>query len=71
MPHMLWQSMVVSLIGVIFASAAMVTMSPAYLEASTEQQQLVDKARLTVEAFATDPQQEHVRQWLSSGRGIQ
>ena len=40
------------------------------LAASTEQQQLVDKAKLTVEAFATDPQQQDVRQWLSSAKGV-
>lgn len=69
MPHMLWHSRV-PLIGVMFASAVMVTMSPVYLEASTEQQQLIDKAKLTVEAFATDPEQEDVRQWVSSGKGV-
>ena len=69
MPHMPWQSMV-PLIGVVVAAVVTATMSPAYLEASTEQQQLVDKAKLTVEAFATDPQQEDVRQWLSSGKGV-
>ena len=69
MPRMPWQFMV-CLIGAMFAAAVTVTMSPAYLEASTEQQQLVDKARLTVEAFATDPQQADVRQWLSSGKGV-
>src|SRR6476660_9003850 len=68
MPHMPWQ-FIVSLIGVMFA-ATTVTMSPAYLEASTEQQQLIDKAKLTVEAFATDPEQEDVRQWVSSGKGV-
>src|SRR6476661_7256393 len=69
MPHMPWQ-FIVSLIGVMFAAAITVTMSPAYLEASTEQQQLIDKAKLTVEAFATDPEQEDVRQWVSSGKGV-
>src|SRR6476646_5363532 len=51
MPHMLWQ-FIVSLIGVMFAAAITVTMSPAYLEAST------------------DPEQEDVRQWVSSGKGV-
>jgi len=40
------------------------------LAASTEQQQLVDKAKLTVEAFAADPQQEDVRQWVASAKGV-
>src|SRR6476469_689482 len=68
MPHMPWQ-FIVSLIGVMFA-ATTVTMSPAYLAASTEQQQLIDKANLTVDAFATDPEEEAVRQWVSSGKGV-
>jgi lipid-binding SYLF domain-containing protein len=61
-----------SLIAVIgmLTAAVTVTMTPAPLHASTEQQQLVDKARLTVEAFATDPQQEDVRQWVSSSKGV-
>src|SRR6476661_5118235 len=50
MPHMPWQFIVS--IGVMFAAAIAVTMSPAYLEASTE------------------PQQEDVRQWVSSGKGV-
>ena len=58
-----------AVIGMI-AAVVTATISPAHLQASTEQQQLVDKARLTVEAFATDPQQEEVRQWVSSGKGI-
>jgi len=69
MPYMPWQSMA-PLISVMFAVAVTATMSPAHLQASTEQQQLVDKARLTVEAFATDPQQEDVRQWVSSSKGV-
>jgi lipid-binding SYLF domain-containing protein len=69
MPYMPWQSMV-PLISVIFAAAITATMSPGHLQASTEQQQLVDKARLTVEAFAMDPQHDDIRQWVSSGKGI-
>ena len=64
-----WPS-IVPLIGVMFATVVTVTMCPARLQASTEQQQLVDKARLTVEAFATDPEQEEVQQWVSSGKGV-
>ena len=57
---------VIGMIAAVFTA----TMSPAHLQASTEQQQLVDKARLTVAAFAMDPQQEDVRQWVSSGKGV-
>jgi lipid-binding SYLF domain-containing protein len=57
---------VIGMIAAVFTA----TMSPAHLQASTEQQQLVDKARITVEAFAMDPQQEDVRQWVSSGKGV-
>jgi lipid-binding SYLF domain-containing protein len=38
--------------------------------ASTEQQQLVEKAKLTVEAFARDPQQEDLRQWMTKSKGV-
>ena len=47
---------------------AMTGLVPA--DASTEQQQLVDKATLTVEAFAADPQQEDLRRLVSSSKGL-
>ena len=54
----------------MIAVAAPETMTPAHLYASTEQQQLVDKAKLSVEASATDPQQQDVRQWLAKAKGV-
>lgn len=57
------------ILGLIAAGAA-ATMVVEPLAASTEQQQLVDKAKLTVEAFATDPQQQDVRQWLAKAKGV-
>ena len=61
-----------ALIAVVGMIATVVpgTISPISGNASTEQQQLVDKAKLTVQAFAIDPQQQDVRQWVSSGKGV-
>jgi SH3 domain-containing YSC84-like protein 1 len=58
-----------AVIGMI-ASVFTATMSPAHLQAFTEQQQLVDKAKLTVEAFSADPQQQDVLQWISKAKGV-
>lgn len=63
------QRSLIAVIGMIAIFVA-ATMRPMSAEASTEQQQLVDKAKLTVEAFAMDPQQQDVHQWMSSGKGI-
>jgi SH3 domain-containing YSC84-like protein 1 len=57
-------------IGVIAAIAATTTISPTDACASTEQQQLVDKAKLTVQAFAADSQQQDVREWVSTSKGL-
>ena len=58
----------VALIGLV--TAAIIAASPMPAPASTEQQQLVDKAKLTAEALASDPQQEDIRQWLTSSKGV-
>ena len=60
------------LVGVIGMIAATIdgSMISRQLYASTEQEQLVDKAKLTVEAFAADPQQQDVRYWLSNSKGL-
>jgi SH3 domain-containing YSC84-like protein 1 len=54
----------------LFAAALAAMIVPDTLAASTEQQQLVDKAKLTVEAFAADPQQQDVRQWVGGAKGV-
>ena len=54
----------------LIAAVTAATMGAEAPAASTEQQQLVDKARLTVEAFARDPQQQDVRERLSSAKGV-
>jgi lipid-binding SYLF domain-containing protein len=54
----------------LFAAALATMIVPDTLVASTEQQQLVDKAKLTVEAFAADPQQQDVRQWVAGAKGV-
>jgi len=55
------------LAGVILA----VAIDPLVAAASTEQQQLVDKAKLTVEAFASDPaQKDDIRQSLKDARAV-
>ena len=58
------------LISLLLGTLMTLAMNPPVSVASTEQQQLVDKARLTIEAFAKDPQQQDVRQWLSKAKGV-
>ena len=62
--------MIRGLVGLLLGTVIVAAMGPPISFASTEQQQLIDKAKLTVEAFATDPQQQDVRQWVSTGKGV-
>src|SRR6185503_4596779 len=68
MPHRTRPRLKASLGVVIAVASAMMGSAPA--AASTEQEQLVEKARLTVEAFATDPQQQELHQWISRSKGL-
>src|SRR5262245_57824034 len=54
------------LLGAVIATG----MSAVISSASTEQQQLIDRAKLTAEAFATDPQQAEIRQWVKDSKGL-
>lgn len=54
------------LLGAVIATG----MSAVISSASTEQQQLIDRAKLTAEAFATDPQQAEIRQWVKNSKGL-
>jgi len=68
MPHRTRPRLKASLGLVIAVASAMMGSAPA--AASTEQEQLVEKARLTVEAFATDPQQQELYRWVSRSKGL-
>ena len=57
-------------IGLAIAAIVSAMMGPLPVAAATEQDQLVEKARLTVEAFAADPQQQELHRWISRSKGL-
>jgi lipid-binding SYLF domain-containing protein len=61
---------VLPLIGNVVTVAVVTVMVATVSSASTEQQQLIDKAKLTAEAFAADPQQKEIREWVKSSKGV-
>ena len=59
------------LAGVVVTAAATSLLAPGISAAATEQEQLVEKAKLTIEAFATDPSvKEDVRGWSKEAKGL-
>jgi SH3 domain-containing YSC84-like protein 1 len=64
------KSMLRLLGGLVIAAGLTITMMLTISSASTEQQQLIDKAKLTVQAFAADPQQAEIREWVKSSKGV-
>jgi lipid-binding SYLF domain-containing protein len=56
--------------GLLLGAVIVTAMNAATSSASTEQQQLIDKAKLTAEAFAADPQQPEIREWVKSSKGV-
>jgi len=57
-------------IGLAIAAIVSAMMDPVPVAAATEQEQLVEKASLTVEAFAADPQQQELHRWISRSKGL-
>ena len=54
----------------VIAAVVTITMMLTISSASTEQQQLIDKAKLTAQAFAADPQQAEIREWVKRSKGV-
>jgi lipid-binding SYLF domain-containing protein len=60
----------IAVFGLITAAMSMAVTDAMWTHASTEQERLVEKARLTVEAFAADPSQQDLRQWVSKSKAL-
>ena len=54
----------------LLGAIIMTGMSTAVSSASTEQQQLIDRAKLTAEAFASDAQKAEIREWVKRSKGV-
>ena len=67
----MWARFVLRGLASLLLGAIIVTgMSAAISSASTEQQQLIDRAKLTADAFASDPQKAEIREWVKSSKGV-